>query len=130
MIKEKVEELVKNELKRRKSETFGTLKKIDNEQKKFIELEEENRKLMLKLEQLKREELNLMKEITDVFIGSDQKEIIRGLKQDTEILEIGTKKYVDLTEYNICERTKYSHNVLKEISSRLDELIEKKHNES
>lgn len=131
MIKEKVEEQVSNELKRRNThaKTESLEKKIDYEQNKFFELEKENRELILQLELLKKEEQDLMRNVADVFIGSDQKEIVKVLKQDAEILEQRTKKFIDITEHSECNRTKYSHNVLREISKHLDELIEKKSGE-
>ncbi|KAL7037020.1 hypothetical protein ACKWTF_009036 [Chironomus riparius] len=130
MIREKVEDLVNHELKRRNANKTESLeKKIDYEQNKFLEMEKENRELMLKLEQLKKEEQDLMKEVANIFIGSDQKELVKGLKDDAEILDQRTKKFIDITEHSECNRTKYSHKVLREISSHLDELIEKKNSE-
>ncbi|XP_070493975.1 augmin complex subunit dgt2 [Chironomus tepperi] len=132
MIREKVEELVNNELKRRNahSTTDSLEKKIDYEQNKFLELEKENRKLIIELEQLKKEEQDLMIEVANIFIGSDQKQLVNGLKQDVEILDQRTKKFIDITEHSECNRTKYSHKVLQEISTHLDELIEKKNSEN
>lgn len=131
MIKEKVEELVTNELKRRNSHaiTESLEKKIDYKQNKFLELEKQNHELMMQLELLKKEEQDLMKEVANIFIGSDQKEQVKGLKQDAEILEQRTKKFIDITEQSECNRTKYSQNVLREMSKHLDELIEKKNGE-
>jgi hypothetical protein len=131
MIREKVEELVEKELKRRKSNapTESLEKKIDYEQNKFLELEKENRELMLKLEQLKKEELDLMKEVADIHIGSDQKQLVEELKQDIQILDQRTKNFINITENSECNRTKHSHKVLQEISSHLDKLLEEKNSE-
>ena len=131
MICEKVQELVNNELKRRNAQsTSGSLqKKIDYEQNKFLELEKENHELMMELEQLKIEEQNLMKAVANIFIGSDQKQLVEGLHEDAEILDQRTKRFIDITEHSECNRTKHSHKVLEEISSHLDKLLEEKNSE-
>jgi len=131
MICEKVEEMVKSELKRRNAHsTSGSLeKKIDYEQNHFLELEKEYHEIVMTLEQLKVKEQNLMKEVANTFIGSDQKQLVEGLHQDAKILDQRTKRFIDLTENNECNRTKQSHKVLQEISSHLDKLLEEKNSE-
>lgn len=107
----------------------STEKKILSEQIKIIQLENENRELMLKLEHLKKESLELMQEVAAIFVGSDQREIVKNLRDETELMDLKFKTYKDSAELNQCNKTKYSANVLKEISSYLDQLIEKRNNE-
>jgi hypothetical protein len=100
--------------------------KIRNNQKYFLKLQQERRDLMMSLEKVKSEELELLKQVTDIFVGSDQKDVVQALLEDSENQELQLRVLIDAIDREQTNKTTHSKKVLQEISAHLDELIQKK----
>lgn len=128
MIKDRVDNLVAKEVSKKSQYTLDA--EIDKQRNKFIELTKKNCELISTLEQLKRKELDLLKEVTEMFLGSDQLEIVKSLLEEAELEEARVKLACDKNEEFLLEQTSKSKHVYIELSAHLDELIRKKNRQS
>lgn len=99
---------------------------MEKENSRLIELENENRELLSTLEKLRKEEFDLIMEVAEIMTGDDQKQLVKGLRDDTEIQELKLKTFIDVTENNELNKTSHSKKVITEISAYIDELLAQK----
>lgn len=91
LIQERVEHAVKLESMKRKQaqrETNEVDGQLEAAQNKFIELQKENIAMTETLADLKRQELELLREVAETIAGPTQKELVQGILDDARIVNM------------------------------------------
>lgn len=97
--------------------------KVQKSYEKIFELEAETRKNVSTLEQLKMEELELSMEVASILVGDDQKLLVKGIAEDTELLQLRMKAFLDSIENFELDKTKFSRQSFKMLTDKVDELL-------
>lgn len=103
-----------------------TLNELIQSQKKFIELQKENFAMTETLADLKRQELELMKEVAEEFVSSAQKNLVQGIFDDAKIVNLQLKSSTQVVQDSEMSRTGHAKKAFTEISSYVDELLQEK----
>lgn len=133
LIREKVSHLI--ELERQKNEDKQqSLSFLDEDLEKtkneFKKLTKENTAAAKKLVELKRRELKLMKDVADALVSPAQKNLVKGLLDDSKIAMMQLNALEGIIGDQDATRTTHSHKAFKEIIGHIDEQLQQKRSKS
>lgn len=125
LIRERVEHLI-NLQKIRNDRTALNADELLKEQKRFMELQKENIAKTATLAELKRQELDLMKECADALVSSTQKDRVQGILDDAKIINFRIENLVQICQASENDRAPQAKKAFSEISGYLDDLLKDK----
>lgn len=114
--------MIKKEVDNRVN-TSALENKIQKSYERIFELDAETRKNLSTLEKLKKEELELSMQVASILVGSDQKMLVKAIAEETELLELRMKTFVESIENFELDKTKFSRQSFKMLSDKVDELL-------
>lgn len=94
---------------------------------KIFELDAATRENLMTLEKLKQQQLELSMQVASLLVGKDQKLVVKAIEEETELLELKIKVYMETMEKNELEQAKlYREKFFDPISKRIDEMLKEK----
>lgn len=129
LIREKVTHFIdlerqKNEHKKQSLDVLNAdLQKIEQE---FKKLTDDNKAAAEKLVELKQQELELMKEVADALVSPAQKNLVKGLLDDSKIAMMQLNALECIIGDRDATRTTHSQKAFKEIIAHIDEQLQQK----
>lgn len=129
LIREKVTHLIdlerqKNEHKKQSLDGLNEdLEKTEHEFKKLVD---DNKTAAEKLAELKQQELELMKEVADALVSPAQKNLVKGVLDDSKITTMQLNALEGIIGDRDSTRTTHSHKAFKEIIGHIDEQLQQK----
>lgn len=125
LIRERVEHLLNLEKIKHDRSAFnpGELLK---EQRRFVELQKENIEKTVALAELKRQELDLMKECADALVSSTQKDRVQAILDDAKIMNLKISNLNQVCQASENDKTSQAKKAFREISGYVDDLLKEK----
>lgn len=125
LIRERVEHLLSLEKKKQDLKPKPT-NELAEMQKKFIELHKENIAMTETLAQLKKEELDLLREVAEVFVSPTQTQLVQGILDDAKIVQLKVKNMNQVLIESEMSKTAHFKKALTEVSKYIDDELQKK----
>lgn len=131
LIRETVTHLIDLERQKNahKKQSLDALNKdVEETQQEFKKLVVDNTTAAEKLAELKRQELELMKEVADALVSPAQKNLVKAVLDDSKIAMMQLNALENIIGDSDSTRTTHSQKAFKEIIGHIDEQLQEKRN--
>lgn len=112
--------------RKKKSLARQSIDELAQEQNKFIELQEKNIALTETLQDLKHQELELMKEVAEVIVSPAQKKTVQIILDEVKVTLLQVTVTNQIIKESEMKKTTHAKKAVTEVSGYIDELLEKK----
>lgn len=123
LIRGQFEQLINHEKKKQSQAPKDLTEEINKVQENFIELHKHNTELTLQLLELKKQELELLREVAKEMVSPTQSKIVQSILDDAKIVMLQAKTMNQVIIESEMNRSQHYKKALAEISSCVDEQL-------